>query len=341
MMKKVLMGLLVLTVAGGCNKKETPRELAPVKVKTITVGHTVGLSEQNYSGTIEEESSSALSFAGVGTVESMLVSEGRFVRKGQLLGKLDSTAAHNAYEAARATLEQALDARERLRMLRDSGSLPEIKWIEIETQVRQAQASEQIALKSLHDTRLVAPFSGYISKKDVESGANVVPGIAALKLVRIDQVKVKINVPEEDIGHIMKGQTMQVSVAAIGKNYEARVTEKGVSADPFSRSYEVKGVIANPHHELLPGMVADVKCMAAEPTGAEAEPITVPAHIVQIDADNRPFVWTVTEKGRARCTCVILGENRGQRVVVEGLSEGQKVISEGWQKVSTGMEVTE
>lgn len=69
--------------------------------------------------------------------------------------------------------------------------------------------------------------------------------------------------------------------------------------------------------------------------------IAVPAHIVQLNADNRTFVWTV-EGGRAVKAFVETGENVGDKVVVTGgLSVGDKVIAQGQQKVSSGMAVTE
>ena len=67
--------------------------------------------------------------------------------------------------------------------------------------------------------------------------------------------------------------------------------------------------------------------------------ITLPANIIQIDIDNRPFIWTVVN-GVARKTNVTLGESVGDNVqIVGGLSSKDKVIIEGQQKVSNGMKV--
>lgn len=334
-----LLGLLAV-VASGCSEGRATRPVAPVRVKTLTVGGGVAQRGQTYSGTIEEQSGAALSFAGVGTVRSIDVSEGQFAAAGQLIGTLDETSARNAYEAALAAKEQALDAQRRMEMLHDAGSLPDIKWIEVQTQVRQAQASERIAKKALDDMRLYAPFSGYVAQKSVEAGANVVMGMPVVKLVTIDVVKVKISVPEGDIAAIRPGMPVRVRVEALGgRLFDGKVAERGVSADAISRSYEVKAVVANPRHELLPGMIAEVTVGGGDVVGGDA--IAVPAHIVQLNADNRTFVWTV-EGGRAVKAFVETGENVGDKVVVTGgLSVGDKVIAQGQQKVSSGMAVTE
>ena len=347
--------LLAATIMlAGCSEQKESTVKA-VKVRTLTVETSQGADAQGYSGTIEEESGTVLSFASVGTLRSVGVGEGQMVRQGQLIATIDETSLQSAYEAALAAKEQALDAEERMRLLHDAGSLPEIKWIEVQTQVRQAVSAEKMAKKALTDTRLYAPFSGYIAEKQAEAGQSVAPGVPIVKLVRIDRVKVSISVPEEEISQIRTGQPLQVRVSALGgKTFEAKVTEKSVTADALSRSYEVKGIINNPQHELLPGMIAEVTTTAERATAAEgdlkspdsrvadlksATTVTLPAEIIQIDADNRPFVWTVA-RGKAQRTYVTLGQNIGDNVqIAEGLKAGDKVICEGQQKVSNGLEV--
>lgn len=341
--KTALCSLLALMVAAGCGEKKAVQAPAPVSVKTMVVGSGRGDGGQGYSGTIEEEDGSSLSFATMGTVESINVGEGQFVSRGQLVGVLNSTTARQAYASAVAQREQAADAQSRMKMLHDNGSLPEIKWVETQTQVKQAQAAEQIARKSLADTRLYAPYSGYVTKKLVEAGANVGPGVPVVQLVRIDRVKVKISVPEEEIARVRQGMALSVRVPALGgRVFQARVTEKNVAADALSRSYEVKALIANASHQLLPGMLAEVDVPGAEPSAAAAAgQVLLPAGIVQLDEQNRTFVWTVAG-GKARQTFITTGPGEGDKVsVVAGLHAGDRVISEGQQKVSSGMAVKE
>ena len=360
MRKTLFLALLSSMLLCACKRDKVQKEIQPVKVKTMTVGNMSMESGQAYSGTIEEMSGTSLSFAGMGTVRTLHVAEGQFVRQGHLVATLDASTSANSVSMAQATtsqaedaLKQAEDAYERMKMLHDNGSLPEIQWIEMETKlsqarslVKQAKAAEQIARKGVTDTRLVAPFSGYIIKKNVEVGSNVAPGQPVAKLVRIDQVKVKIAVPEEEIPAISKGMRLDVKVPALAnRHYMARVGECGVAADPLSRSYEVKAVIPNPNHDLLPGMVCEVTTEGlapkTSPASRSAWNIAIPAHIVQIDADNQPFVWTVVG-GKAHKTMVETGENAGDLIVIDkGLRSGDKVVVEGQQKISTDMIVEE
>lgn len=358
MKKETMAALLTILVVCGCGKKQE-EVLQPVKVKTETVGAELGSSDGiSYSGTIEEMNGVALSFSVGGTVKQLTVDEGQMVSKGQLIGITDGQNESNtvkmsqaAVETAEANYNQAMDAYKRMKMIHDKGSLSDIKWVDAQSKLEQARAALEgakaqklIASKGLGDTRLYAPFSGYILRKEVEIGQNVLPGQAVVNLVRIDNVKVKISVPESEISDIHTGASVYVRVDALGgKGFFGKVTEKSVGADPLSHTYEVKAVVANPRHELLPGMIAEVTAGTGNKKSPSANPqtIVIPAGIVQVNNDNRTFVWTVS-KGKAKKTFIKIAGNMGKNVVVSsGLNPGDKVVVDGQQKVSSDIAVTE
>lgn len=364
------ISLIVTTLLSGCKPSANDEKAEKiVKVKIMKVGSSWGADTQTYSGTIEECDGISLSFTAGGTITQMLVTPGQSVMAGQLIAVVDSsnttnssTASHAATEQAddlvqqaQVAFNQAQDAYNRMKILHDNGSLPEIKWVEVETKLEQARlmlsqaksnanaarATEAVARKAVADTRLVAPTAGYITEKMCDVGQNVLPGAPVVKLVQIDRVKVSVNIPENEISKVRNGQSLLVEVAALAsKRFGATVVEKGVIADPLSRTYAIKAVIAKPNHELLPGMIAKVN-LSGGSSSALSGLITLPASIIQIDADNRPFVWKVIE-GKAQKAYVEVGQNIGDEVrIVSGLQLGDSIISQGQQKVSTWMRVTE
>lgn len=325
--------MLLASCGGGEGQKQ---EVKPLRVSTIKVMRGMADGGQCFSGTIEETAGSVLSFAVSGTLQSVNVSVGQRVSKGQLIAVVDEATLRNAHDIALSTLHQAQDAYRRMKQLHDNGSLPDIQWIEVQSKLSQAEASERIAKKILTDSRLYAPFSGVISEKNVEAGQNVMPGVPVVKLVKTNQVKVKIAVPENEIANVKTGQTLSFSVSALGgKQFTARIIEKGVEANPHTRSYEVKALLNNPMGELMPGMICD----AFINDGANSSCIILPAHIVQIDKSNQQFVW-VYNKGVAHKRVITTGELTAQGVVVtSGLAAGDEVLTEGQQKVSEGTRV--
>lgn len=338
-------------VATGCSEEKT-QERHSVKVKTMMVTSNRVDGSQSYSGTIDVVNGTSLSFAGMGAIKSLYVQEGQNVKAGQVIGEIEASSSSNTVAMAHAAtlqaqemVRQAEDSYKRMKMLHDNGSLPEIKWVEVETKVAQAKqmldqalASEKIAQKGLSDTKLIAPFSGYISKKQADVGQNVAPGQPVATLVNIDRVYVKLSVPEDEIVKMKIGQKISFQVSSLGNTtFTGTVGEKSVTADPISHSYIVKALVTNKNHLLLPGMVCDV--YTAE--NSESSVIMLPANIIQINFDNRKFVW-VDEDGAAKRVFVEIGECVGENVIItNGLSQGDKVIVEGQQKVSSGMMISE
>lgn len=341
-MNKNLHLFLLLTLpflAVGC--KEVPQTVtAPViKVKTEVITPQSTRGTRTFSGTVGEETGTAVSFTAGGTVKRIFVEQGQTINRGALVAEIDKATAENTYAAALAAREQAEDAVTRMKKLYEAGSLAEIKWIEVQSKLRQAVSAEQIAKKGLTDCRLYAPCSGYISEKPVEAGQNVAPGLTVVKIVDIDRVKVKVAVPEEEISSIIVGHKATITVAALsGRTFTGHVTEKGVEANPLSRTYDVKILVNNPQHALLPGMVCEANFSS---TSSEEHAILLAANLIQIDVDNRPFVWCAVE-GKAKKTYVTVGASVGNQVVIStGLKAGDRVIVEGQQKVSEGTKISD
>lgn len=342
--KFAVLAVISLTAAMSCTDKGEGGSAVQdaVVVKEITVGDEYSAADSyGYSGTVEEDASTALSFAVAGTIRQLNVKPGDRVSKGQLIATVDPSSLKNSYDMAHAARAQAEDAYQRYKQLHDKGSLPDIKWVEAQSVLQEAVAAENIARKNLADCNLYAPCSGVISEKYAEPGQNVGPGVPVAKLATTGNLNVKISVPEGEIADIAAGQKANIRIEALGgKTFEGRVIEKGVIADAMSRSYAVKIRIDSPSRDLLPGMVSDVRLAKPRKQDADAgREIVIPASVIQLGDDNSCFVW-VDVKGKAARRTVVCGEFRADGVVIaSGLNPGDKLIVEGQQKVCTGTTV--
>ena len=318
-----LMGIALVSCGGNGQSQQT---VNPVKVKTMEVSARTWDGSKEFSGTVEEATGTPLSFSVMGTVKQVHFRLGERVRAGQLLVSLDGVSMRSSHDAARATLMQAEDAYRRMKELYDKGSLPEIKWIEVQSKLSQARAVEEVARK----------FDGMIADKSVEVGQNVMPGVPVGKLVGTSRMKIKIAVPETEIAEVALRQKATVTVPALaGKRITGTVGEKGVVAHPLSRSYEVKIELEQAAPALLPGMVVKVMLEGIKDAGL----VIIPARIVQLDERNRSFVW-LDKDGKAVRRIITCGEYTAKGVtVLSGLEMGDKVIIEGQQKVCEGTEV--
>ena len=340
--KDVITGWLVAFIIScmmltGCTEKAKKPEKKIMKVETISVGNTNLGGTKDYVGTIEEKMGSTLSFEIAGNITSIRVEEGDRVNKGQLLATINPTTVKEAHRATLTTLKQAQDAYRRFLPLHQSGTISDMKWVEIESKLEQAKAAESIARQQLSHSTLTAPFTGVIAAKNVDLGTYVLPGQPVLKLANVAQVNAKVSVPEAEISHLHVGDKVKLTVAALsGAIFWGTISEKGIDANPISHTYDVKVGITNPQGRLLPGMVCN-----AQVQGSATTPfyLIVPPQSVELDVDNSRFVWTVVN-GKAHQQPVTTGDFEGDGIVIlSGLKAGDQVIINGQQKVSEGMKV--
>ncbi|MDR1682213.1 MAG: efflux RND transporter periplasmic adaptor subunit [Candidatus Symbiothrix sp.] len=343
--KYFIYSAMLLAIAGlpGCGGRsdEAPKAAKIIPVKVISLEPSSTTTGRNYVGTVEASVVVSLAFSSMGTVEQVYVSEGQRVKKGQLLAALNTATAENSYQMMLAKQQQAQDAYDRLVKVHANGSLPDIKFVEVETGLQQAKSAVAIAKKNLDDCRLYAPRDGVITNRSVEAGSNAIPGAKAFQLVSVDRVNVKIAVPENEIGKITEGQTAIVVTPALDNAvFTGKIEMKGVSANAISHTYEAKIGIDNLVEvknvsPLLPGMVCKV-FLAGDAGIVE---IVVPNRTIQIAADGRKYVW-LADGDVARRQFVETGELHDNGIViVDGLSAGDRLIAEGFQKVSEGMKI--
>ena len=338
-MKKTILLILTALSFMGYNHKIEERPTDP-QVVIAEVTKVKGSTDLHYSGSIEAFQTIPLTFQTTGTVLRVLVNAGDAVHKGQLLATVDKTDAQNMYELSNAKYKQAKDAYNRLKEVRDNGSLPEIKWVEMESNLQQAQSSVAIAKNNLNKSSLYSPDNGIIGKRNIEPGmASIGSVLAPLELIKIESVYVKVAVPENEISKIKKGLKAKFKVSALdNKMFEGMVTNVGVVADQISRTYEVKITLKNPGLLLKPGMVCDVNLGIA----TDKEILAVPYQAVDKDKDNNSFVYVVDQTRKiAKKRVVQIGDYQNDNIeVISGLTFGEKVVSAGNQKLSDNCKIS-
>ena len=335
-MKNSMMPLLVLMMVSSCTNKTEQKAKAPMRVTTEVVSTAMKTDGQTYVGMIEECEATAVSFTGMGVVRRMLVSEGQAVSRGQLIAEMDDTQARNLLSGAEAQMTQASDALARYKMLHDNGSLPEVQWVEIQSKVAQAKSQLEVAKKNLADCRLVAPVNGIVGKRLVGAGETAMPSQAVVSLLDISTVKVKVAIPEAEISGIGANTSSVIKVDAINGSFDGGRIEKGVQADALTHTYDIRIHVANSNRKLLPGMVASVQFGNIEKTTKD---MSLPVTAVQRKADGTLFVWTVANDSTAHRTTIHTGETMGNRIVITGIAEGVRVVTEGYQKLSESTKV--
>jgi membrane fusion protein, multidrug efflux system len=338
-MQKNLILIAIVIVLASCGRKEpAKKEVTSIKVKTMAVKTMNGLSILRYSGTVEASQTIPLTFQSSGTVEQVLVQEGDLVRKGQLLAIVNKADNQSIYNSSLAIYEQAKDAHDRMKEVYKKGSLSEVKWVEMESKLKQAESQMQLSKNNLDKCILYAPTSGIVGKRNIEPGQSSMSSLSPIELVKIETVLVKISVPENEIGKIEKRMAATFTISALdNRHFEGTITHVGVVADQFSRTYEVKISAKNPALEMKPGMVCDVLLNAA----TKEETVLVPYSSVTKDSDGHSFVFVVSpDQKSVRKQIITLGDYQTNGLeVLSGLTENQTIVLEGKEKLSDNSQI--
>ena len=339
----VYMLILILGVSQiSCTKKDKGPTIAPpVKVSVMEISTSHNESGREYSGTVSSSESTTVSFSVAGTITELYAKEGQKVSKGQLLGKVRNGEYLNAYNIAQAQLAEAQDGYNRLKKLHDANALPDIKWVEIQQKLKQAENAAEMAKRTLDDANLHAPASGTITQKFVDVGQTVIPVQPVYEIVALNDLTIDIPVSENEIRNFESGEKAKVYIESLAHDsIEGTVTQKSITADPLTRSYTVKVSIPNRDNKILPGMIGTVT-FTPLPSSQEGfgDGYLLPSQAVQLNDDNRWFVWVVNDSVAER-RFVTADELAAKGVIItSGLKPGDKVIVEGMQKVGTGSRV--
>jgi RND family efflux transporter MFP subunit len=332
--KKNLLVIFFIGIAfsiWGCSSNSDNHNDPTIKVQVEKVKPTDVSQELAYSGTIEESETIPLSFSSVGTVSKVYVSEGAFVKKGQLLATLDNATSQNTYAMMQATEQQAEDAYNRLTPMHKNGNLSDVKYVEVETGLQKAKAAAAIAKKNLDDCNLCATTDGFIGKQSIDPGMTAMPNLVSITIVKINKVFARVSVSENEIAQIHKGQKANVTIGALGSvHYDGVVEEIGVVADQIARTYKIKIGITNKDLSIKPGMI----CSATIEIPNTVHGVVVSGRAVMIDESGKNFVYVVSTQNKAIRKYIVTGQLLNSGIeVLEGLQMNDTVVVAGQHKL--------
>ncbi len=205
------------------------------------------------------------------------------------------------------------------------------------TGLAEVKARRQLAVKNLNETKLIAPISGIVARKGANVGEIVPQGQPLFQIADIQPIKVRVSVPESEVGQLRLGQSAQVSIPALGQTLTGKISLIGAVADPASRAYSVKIDLPNPALKIRPGMIADAQLASARKTAM----LTLPGSAVLHDNDGSTYVYVVDNaKKLAFRRKVTLGQIIANDIqITSGLTAGEQVVTGGAQKLQDGSPV--
>jgi len=322
-----------------------------IPVSVVEASSQPVLREVDVTGTVTSPQVAALSPAIAGLVAELKVEEGDTVSTGRPLLVLDQDLVRHQLAAARAQLKDAeislKDARRRLKeaeSLGPKGGLAETVIEDIRTEVARGEATvarskatvaEQQVLLDRHT--LKAPFTGIVSRRLVDLGEWVAPGQGILELVATENLRLDFAMAEDFINLLPPDSPVSFRINAMPEQrFTGKVGAIVPVADPGARTFLVRilpdAAIAN----LRPGLSA----VATVRTAADHDALVVPEDAILRYPDGRIVAWIVDSKTTARERVIKVGEIfNGMIPVLQGLSEGDRVVVRGNETLHDGQQV--
>jgi len=338
----------------------TPEELARTVIEVSPVARGQLRVPREFTATVQSNENELAEVTTLirGRVVKVYVDVGQDVKKDTLLALLHSTdlgVTEGAYLKAAAKLHEAELAYERARDLHEhkAVSLAELQRREAEMKTARAEVREtQNRLELLGvprqeverlnrnhtikaDVPLRAPFDGRVIMRNITRGEVVETNQKFFTVADLSDVWVVGNVPEKDVQFIRRDQNVDVIVSAYPHAiFPGTITYISDVLDPATRTMRLRVTVPNPDHMLKPEMFATVRVYAAPNPDA----LTIPLAAVQNGPNGKmAFVRRGTNDFDVRT--VKLGLERGDLVtVLEGLSEGEPVVTRGSFMLKSEME---
>jgi len=294
-----------------------------------------------------------------GRLSEVLVDNGDYVKKGQILARIDDQEIEQqvirsraSLRVAEAGLKQDQANLENLKsQLRRSESLYADRLVSLqsledlrsqvlggeaqaelgEAQINQARAELRELEIQLEQTRLYAPMSGYVGERTLHPGALVTPSSSILSVLDLSRLKTIVAAPEQHLRKLRVGLNARVAVDAYpNESFSGAITRISPMLDPETRAAEVEIIIPNRQSLLKAGMFVRAAVVIRN-----VQSMAIPRESL-VTRENQQGVFVI-EEGKAHYVPVQIGVSQQGRIqVLDGVEEGREVVAAGSQFLNEG-----
>jgi len=267
-------------------------------------------------------------------VTAVRFAEGQQVRRGDVLVELDGAQARADLAVAEAALAESRSQFQRSQELYTTKVLSDQQLEQIEATFKANEARVTSARSRVGDTVIRAPFAGRVGLRRVSVGSLISPGTVITTLDDTSTIKLDFTIPETFLSIVTPGLEIAArSVAYPDASFGGRVSSVDSRVDPATRSVTVRALVPNPQGLLKPGMFLTVRL-----SRGAVDALLVPEQAL-VPEQGDVFVFVVAD-GVAEKRLVRIGQRRvGDVQIVDGLAEGELVVTEGTQKLRDGAPV--
>lgn len=332
-----------------------PRPVTPVS--TVTAEPTTWRPGIDAVGTVYARQGVDVATQASGVVREILFTSNEKVKAGQPLVRLDTAVEQAELIAAEAGVRRDTQALERSQQLQNRGVSTQANLQDAQAQLDTSRSTLQKLQATIAQKEIQAPFAGTIGLAKVDLGQYLSPGTVIATLQDLDTMKVTFTVPEQQLGALKVGQPVRFGATADALDFEGRITGINPKIDPASRLVTIEAEVANGEGRLTPGQFVNVRIeLPAEPDVIALPQTAVIASLygsyvyrvmpAEAPAGGAAAPAAGTDAAKApplvvRQVFVKTGRRNADAIeIVSGVSAGDKVVTAGQNRLSSGAPVT-
>lgn len=348
-MNKHISGIAAAFVVAACplltscgnSKNEAKAEIQ--YVKTAQAERISDAAELSYPGRTRSSEEVSVAFRVSGPIQRVLVHEGQYVHKGQLIAQMDPRDYEVQLAATQAEYEQIKADAERVMALYQEEGTTASNYDRARYGLQQITEKLAHHKHQLEDTKLYAPISGYIQCKIHEPGETVSAGMPVLSMFNAGDVEIEVFVPASDYArqNELINATCSFEVTP-DKEYPlevVRVSKEANASQLYSARLRIKGPYD--HQKITPGMSTMVYASYRAPN--EVDGVTIPTTAID-RKDGQTAVFVLDKNsGTVKRRTVEVGriDLNGNIQVLQGLKPQETVVCAGVRYLTDGQQVQE
>ena len=344
---RILMCFCLLAFLTACSKTKEKEEEVPMTVQVFQVKPSINTANREFTFISKPYRITDLSFRVSGPILRLDVQAGQFFRKGEVIASIDSRDFIIRRNKAEAIYNQAASEYNRIESLYQKNNISGSNYEKAKSDLAIAEAAFETAKNELADTRLVAPFDGYVQTVYVESYQDVRQSQPIVTFIDLSKVKVETYLPE-NVAMKMRKQlqenaTHNLSIffdAMPDKDYRALDAEISMSTTSNNLSFMLTAILDNPGGELLGGMSGNVMLNITQEDIRDV--VYVPQTAICHSPQTGSYVWKLNGDNRVTKVPVSIGNlaNGNEIEICKGVMNGDKIILTGHLFLSENKEVT-
>lgn len=305
-----------------------------LNVNAVIVRPQTLIDEINVVGTLLPDEEVNLSFETSGKIVEINFEEGMPVKKGQLLAKVNDRPLQAQLRRLMAQLKLAEDRVFRQDALLKRDAVSQEAYEQVKTDLATLKADIESVEAQIEQTELRAPFDGIVGLRQVSVGTYASPSTVVAILTKVSPLKLQFSLTESYAQDIKMGTKLSFTLSGSLDKYEAKVYARESSFELENRQLTIRAIYPNPSG-ILPGRYVSINVRKQEYENA----LAVPSEAITPEmGKDKVFLY---KNGKAEPVDIVAGMRTDALVqVVQGLAEGDTIITSGIQQLRTGMSVT-